>query len=300
VNKKRRVFVQLKGGLGNQMFQYATAKAFALAHNSELVVDDWSGFVRDFKYKRTYELKNYPIEARMVTRLERLSLFLYLFKFRWVKRKPNLVERLIFTKFINETDKCYINLSHELPLDSDIWLIGYWQSPLYFERFAATIRRELMPRKSVNPSFMALGERIRSSESVAVGIRIYEESKDPSEHARDGKIKETDALRRAVEQMKVQSPNATFYIFSTRRFDLINNLGLPESSVFVTHDDGYEGTSERLWLLTLCRHHIITNSSFYWWGAWLSAVNHAHVNQYILAADNFVNIDGVCKSWNRF
>jgi len=78
------------------------------------------------------------------------------------------------------------------------------------------------------------------------------------------------------------------------------SITLPENSNYLTHDDGFVGTNERLWLLTQCKHHIFTNSSYYWWGAWLSEANFLNEKQLILAADNFINIDGIPDKWKKF
>jgi len=75
---------------------------------------------------------------------------------------------------------------------------------------------------------------------------------------------------------------------------------LPSNTVFVTHDDGYRGTLERMWLLTRCQHHVFTNSSYYWWGAWLSAAIRLGDEQRIVAADNFINRDGLSPAWECF
>ena len=105
-----------------------------------------------------------------------------------------------------------------------------------------------------------------------------------------------------ISKLLSSSPNAVFFVFCTHRFPILEQLNLPESTVFVTHDDGYEGSISRLWLLTQCKHHIFTNSSYYWWGAWLSkAVNKTtNTPQLIFAADNFINTDGLDSSWNKF
>jgi hypothetical protein len=107
-------------------------------------------------------------------------------------------------------------------------------------------------------------------------------------------------IRQAVARVRSHHPDARFFVFCTHRSPLLTELNLPENAVFVTHDDGYEGTLERLWLLTQCRHHIFTNSSYYWWGAWLSSVVRGSEGQCVLAADNFINPDGLCPEWERF
>lgn len=295
-----RVIAYLNGGLGNQLFQYASARALALRNNAELVVDDWSGFVRDTQYRRHYELGNLSIEARLAQPWERLPLWLYRWEHRRGKPQAELFESHWYGNFITETQLEYLPEAHQMALVRPTWLVGYWQSPLYFQDYAEILRSELMPAPPIQTKFLALGEQLKRLESVALGVRLYEESKDPAAHARGGKEKGIEAIRAAVERMRTQHPQAKFFIFCTQRSPLLTQLGLPEDAVSVTHDDGYEGTLERLWLLSQCRHHIITNSSYYWWGAWLSAAVRGHEWQSIYAADNFINRDAHCPEWRRF
>lgn len=73
-----------------------------------------------------------------------------------------------------------------------------------------------------------------------------------------------------------------FYLFCTVRKPIESNLNLPGQTIYVTHDDGFAGEIERLWLLSQFRTHIISHSSFYWWGTWIAERNipdvrvHAH------------------------
>jgi hypothetical protein len=298
--KMTKLMVQLNGGLGNQMFQYAHARSLALRQGLELVLDDWSGFVRDLQYRRHYELGALPIQARLANPWERLPLWLYRWQHRTGQPSAALVESHWYGQFITEVERVYLPQLQKLSIDRTTWITGYWQSPCYFDDYAAQIRTELMPSPAQQPRFQALAEQIRGSESVALGVRLYEESKDPAAHAREGRVKTVVEIRQAVARVRSHHPDARFFVFCTHRSPLLAELELPSNTIFVTHDDGYEGTLESLWLLTQCRHHIFTNSSYYWWGAWLSAAVRAREEQVILAADNFKNIDGLCPEWERF
>ena len=57
---------------------------------------------------------------------------------------------------------------------------------------------------------------------------------------------------------------------------------------------------DKIWLLSQCKHHIFNNSTFYWWGAWLSSINHKHSDQDIFASDNFLNDNIVLNKWKKF
>jgi hypothetical protein len=295
-----KLFVYLSGGLGNQLFQYATARALSIHYEMELVVDDWSGFVRDYAYKREYELDNFSIKARKTTLMEKLPIWIYLFTYRKHRRVGSLFKKHWFGSFLTEMYRDFQPIFDIERKKNNIWLVGYWQSPKYFMNYSEVLRYELMPPVPKIEKFVDLGEQMFNGESVAVGVRLYEESSDPSAHAKDGRVKTLEEIRLVIDTMNKLLPNSKFYVFCTHRSSLLDKIGLPVNSVFVTHDDGYEGTIERLWLLSRCKHHIITNSSFYWWGAWLSGYVHNTNSQKIYAANNFVNDDCLMENWETF
>lgn len=297
-----KVVAYLKGGLGNQMFQYATARALARRTGAELVLDPWSGFVRDTQYRRHYELDALPIHGRLATVRERLPIWLFRAENRFRKEESSLLQRRIYGQFLIETKLSYLPAITQVNVESAIWLVGYWQSPLYFNDCAEILRSELTPPLPKQEGFLELGQSLKNSESVALGIRLYEESANPCAHAKDGQLKTVVDVNGAIARLRAVRPNAQFYVFCTHRSPILGELNLPAMTTFVTHDDGYEGTLEILWLLAQCKHHIFTNSSYYWWGAWLSSNAHNGRSgpQLILAANNFNNSDGFCTQWGRF
>jgi len=295
------------------MFQYAASRSLAQRHDAELVLDTWSGLVRDYEYRRHFELGALPIQGRAAYPWERLPIWLY----RWVHRSgrvpPQPLETRWFGKFLaelpnvngkaeggGELQVAYLPLFHQFVPSRSVWLVGYWQSPRYFEDIATSLQGELMPPRPAEDRFRSLGDELQRSESVAVGVRLYEESANPGSHAYGGTLKGIAEIRSAVERLRSARPGARFYVFCTHRAPLLAQLELPSDTVFVTHDEGYTGTLETLWLLTRCRHHLFTNSSYYWWGAWLSADVRGDEEQQIIAADNFINRDGWCAAWERF
>lgn len=296
----KQLIVYLNGGLGNQMFQYAAGRAMALCNGVDLVLDTWSGFVRDYQYRRHYELDALPVQARQATACERLPIWLYRLEKKLHPSPLDVNLKRIYGQFFIENEARFLPEILAASVRKKAWLVGYWQSPLYFEKYAAKLQIELMPPVPLAAKFLQLGAVIRAVDSVALGVRLYEESTDPAAHAREGKIKSTADINLAIERLRTQRPNAKFFVFCTHRSRALLELKLPENTVFATHDDGYEGTIERLWLLSQCRHHIITNSSYYWWGAWLSQSLYKHEKQLVFAADNFINEDSICANWQRF
>lgn len=257
-------------------------------------------FFRDFQYRRSYELGALPIKAELIKTLERLPIWLNRFLHRPRHSHSSLLEEYWYGQFIHETEFAWIPTLNDLLLNRNTWITGYWQSPLYFSEHSKLICTELMPPQPRNHFFILMAKLIKERESVALGVRLYEESKEPNAHASDGKLKSPTHIRAAIERIRTLRPLSQFFVFCTHRSPFLDELALPDDSIYITHDDGFVGSHETLWLLSQCRHHIFTNSSFYWWGAWLSGRNLGDQDQIILAADNFINRDGLCSEWETF
>ena len=131
VNDSRRkmknlpeIRVVLNGGLGNQMFQYAAARALALRHGYGLAVDAWSGFVRDREFRRHYELHAFPINARKLGPFERLPVWVHKLHQR-VSKKENEspVRSHWYGSFINENHRLFPQFE-QMRLKGTVWLTG--------------------------------------------------------------------------------------------------------------------------------------------------------------------------------
>jgi hypothetical protein len=181
-------------------------------------------------------------------------------------------------------------------------LIGYWQCYLYFQDYSWLISKELKPPIPTLLKYQEIGKQMNDCESVAIGIRMYEESKNPAAHTSLGYLKSAIEINSAIRRLISLRSNLKFFIFCSKRTSFLNQLELPKNSIFLTRDDGIDGTMETLWLLSMAKHHIFTCSSFYWWGAWLSKHNDRFLGQtqIIFAGDNFLNADGLLPDWNKF
>lgn len=296
----KQLLVQMVGGLGNQLFQYAAARAISLDRGLTLVLDTESGYVRDRQYKRRYELGAFPISVSIASWPMRLRLWLFRLRIKFVPHKKQAHYSTFYGDFYVETSLVFDEQLPALPFASQTWLLGYWQSPRYFAHHKDVLQAELKPQSPKDVKFLDVGATMRCSESVALGIRLYEESSDPSAHALGGKIKKRDDINGVIKLLLSERPNAQFFVFCTHHSSGLEKLNLPTGTLFITPDEGYVDTLDCLWLLTQCKHHIFTNSSYYWWGAWLSHETYKREEQLIYAADNFINVDGLCDHWKRF
>ena len=248
------IIIKIKGGLGNQLFQYAVGRAVALHHKSPLKLD-----LTMFK---TYELHKYlldqfAIQADTATENEISELKggnNLLFS---ALRKAGLVKR---KSYLKEKRSSYFDAS--VFQNDDVYLDGYWQNELYFSGIRELLLRELASISSMSDEGYAYLECIKKSNSVSLHIRRgnYLNLKNVNVLDVDYYIKAVDYLRKSIEK-------PTFFIFSDDLEWCKNSLGFLDNCVFV---DRTKTEIDDLKLMSFCQHNIIANSSFSWWGAWLN------------------------------
>lgn len=260
-----KIVVRVIGGLGNQLFCYAAARRLALANTVELVLDSVSGFAYDAAYQRHYQLDHFNIFCRKATATERLEPFSRLR--RAIQRKWN--QHLPFEKrayLMQEGVDYDPRLLHFKP-QGTVYMEGYWQSEKYFKDVEDPIRQDLQIKPPTDAANLALAERIRSGTAVAVHARFFDGPHTAGINNAPG-----DYYIRAVNAMERLAPAAHYFIFSDQPEAARDHIPLPDARVtLVTHNQGDEHAYADLWLMTLCQHFIIANSTFSWWGAWLAA-----------------------------
>jgi len=150
----------------------------------------------------------------------------------------------------------------------DTWLCGYWQSERYFARAAETIRADLSIRVA-SPATAAIEQQIRAMPfPVAVHVRRGDYADVESTRRYHG-LQTPDYYHAAVSRIRSAHPRAQFVFFSDDPGWVAGNLRSDISLLVTAH--GRPGPHEDLHLMTCCRGHVIANSSFSWWGAWLAA-----------------------------
>lgn len=295
----KNLYVSLRGGLGNQLFQYAAARYFAQAHNLALKLDKHNGFLRD-KFKRQYELDEFNLKIQKVNFFELIPFFC----FRLLKKLfPNYIIKLgeIFNvTIISESNKRFYTYLSYNKLTKFNYFIGYFQSQEYFLDMSSSILEELYPPKPINKTILQIGDIIKNSNSIALCIRLYEECTEEERKLVGLNPVSANNLNKAIDYFNSNVENGSYFIFSTHNNSIINELNIPENSLLITSENYNFSSVETLWLISQSKHFIITNSSFYWWGAWLSKKNWYNSKQIILASNNFGNQDSLCKEWIPF
>jgi hypothetical protein len=259
------VITVLNGGLGNQMFQYAIAKSIAITHNTQLYIDttflDHNSISSDSFTARSFELSIFPrvVGEKMISRPQsRRRLFDYL-KYMMVSKLAYLFHEQRF-----DFDSNVLNISPPVKLE------GFWQSEKYFARNERLIRQQfLFPLEKIGRANNLLIDNMQKSQNpISVHVRRgdYTSLNLHQKHGACG----IEYYEEGIRRMKEMFPSAKFFFFSDD-MDWVKNELVHLVKDYVLVEDN---TDKNAWidmkLMSSCKHHIIANSTFSWWGAWLN------------------------------
>jgi hypothetical protein len=260
-----KIVARIQGGLGNQLFCYAAARRLALANNAKLVLDDVSGFVRDHKFRRSYQLGHFAIPCRTTTPLERFEPFERLTR-KFLRESSLLLPFSIRPYLAQESDAFDARLLTRR-VRALLYLDGLWQSEDYFIDVADQIRDDLRIDAPSDDRNRAMSAQIQSCTAVALHVRWFSQPGSVNEYNAS-----VEYYARAVREIRTRVRNPHFFLFSDRPDDAQRKLDLDRSMLTVVdHNRGDPLAYADLWLMSQCQHFITANSTFSWWAAWLSS-----------------------------
>ncbi len=283
------VIVKIFQGIGNQLFQYAYGRALSMRTGNAFKMDisyyiNYAELTQyGFTYKREYGLNNFNIvedvataeevhSAQTVDGSNRISYYL--------NRKINERAPYYRKKHVKEIDTVFDpNL---LKVKDGSYIEGYYTSEKYFKEYRGQILKEFTLKKQVSEQNAEVIKRMQNTESVCISIRRTNFLSNPlhnvctEQYYNDG----LKAMNDLVKNMRV-------FIFSDDNEWVLNNFHIPYEHEFVTHN--YPDFYEDLRLMTNCKHHVIPNSTFSWWGAWLSQ----HPDKKIIAPHRWLNSETI-------
>jgi hypothetical protein len=227
------ITVRLKGGLGNQMFQYARGRSLSLEKKEGLCLN-----LHDLEFpepgdtRRKFCLDNFNIQAKITI--------------------PDKSDR--FSRFLHQ-------IRTRISGDD-----GFYQSEKYFKNVEDVIRRDFTLRNTMSEAAQKSATEINAVENpVSIHIRRGDYVTNTETNAHHG-VCSLDYYERAIGYMGEKISSPVFFIFSDDIDWVKENLKL-ENAVYVSRPDIPD--HEELTMMSRCKHHIIANSSFSWWGAWL-------------------------------
>lgn len=296
------VIVQLLGGLGNQMFQYALGRQLAVMNETELKLDtsillDWRpgkhavnrGFdLGIFALKPVFAAKKEiaPYHSALMTTPQKV-----VFK---LKKK-------LFGNSIIQERKFHFD-SDILNLRGDLYLSGTWQSYKYFEQIEKIVRTDFEFSVSMSPLASELSEKIKQVNSVCLNVRRTDYVSVASTAQTMGVIS-LEYYKMALQLMKESIGDFCVFIFSDDIEWCKKNMDFIEQPIcFVEHRYAGWKFSDYLQLMKCCRHYIIPNSTFAWWGAWLNSnaekmviapkqwMNDPYINTHDLIPDTWIRL----------
>lgn len=250
------IVTRLAGGLGNQLFQYAIAKALSLKLNTVMVMD---ASYYQLNRSRNMELGKFNIkDPRFEMVIPAQNLILY--------KEPHF-----------HYDENYQTL--ESP---NVYLVGFWQSEKYFKHIKSVLLNELQIKSSLVSSLEIKSFELQNEESVSVHIRRGDYKS--SRHANSHGFLSLQYYYSAMELLAAKRNNLKFYFFSDEIEWVQNNVKIDYPHEFLSNHLS-KSNIEDFFLMNSCKHNIIANSTFSWWAAWLKNSQ----EQIVIAPNQWVN-----------
>jgi len=255
------IITKITGGLGNQMFQYAIAKAIA-NKKSDILKLDISFYPKQIL--RKYELNKFNIKGEIATNDEVIGLAgneNFWFK---VKRKLGLNAERPKSYFAEKWIARFDNAVFDF--EKDIYLEGYWQNEEYFRDIRGEILKDFTLKSDISDEANFFLKDIKNSQSVSLHVRRGDYVQNIHTNSVHGTCN-LEYYQKATKYIEENVEKPTFYIFSDDIAWCKENFRILRNKVFV---DNTKSAFDDLELMKNCKHNIIANSTFSWWGAWLN------------------------------
>ena len=256
------------GGLGNQLFRYAALRYYAGRYGADMRISvEHARYAQSYGYPRPFLLDHFSITVPM--RERSLGDRLLLTGKPWLKQVVAPAMKALRTQvFTQEFNGCHSFLT-DIPVEGHarrLHLVGYWHTYMTAEKVEEELRSELAFRKPAEGKNLEVLEQIHGSRNP---VSLHVRRGDSTVSATNRVHLPLEYYLNAIATMKERFDNPTFVVFSDDIGFVKDYLRLDGTTVFVGHNDDFSA-HEDLRLMSSCHHHIIANSTFSWWGAWLN------------------------------
>ncbi len=277
------IIVEVMGGLGNQMYQFALYKELQYL-NKDVKLDIFS---YDNDSKREFELTNFNVDINYATvrdimkygkKCSRVDNIFDKVLFELVYRKKNLV-------YSEENVQKY---QPEIFEFDNVYLSGYWQNSLYFNDVVCSLRQCFKFPNNMSTICRKVAEAIINSNSVSIHVR---RSDYLDNEGRYGNICTLQYYKCAIDYIKKRTENPHFFVFSDD-IQWIRNNFIGRDFTIVDCNSKQDSFWD-MYLISICKNNIIANSSFSWWGAWLNS----NPDKIVCAPEKWFNISNGDKPW---
>lgn len=272
------IIVRLIGGMGNQMFQYAAARALSLRRQCQMVVDMSLCADAERVDSSGLSLRPFGLDVFGITGEKLDDAFFR--RTLWVRKEHRLRRCAMrclhgLVSCVSDAWKIGIIERKDITFDKSILnlpantvLKGYFPAFSYFAECEKTIRDDFTFRTVPDEANAEMIRQISGCQSVSLHVRRGDYVSNERTSQNLG-VCSPRYYERAVQTITGAVPNPHFFIFTNDPEYVKTNLKIDFPAVFVTHNAGPK-SFEDMRLMSLCRHNIIANSSFSWWGAWLN------------------------------
>ena len=273
----KKLIVRIANGLGNQLFIYASAYALAKQLNRELLIDEKSGFLNEER-KIKYELSYFNISSKLSENKYKFDNQLKNIKRFFLKKidKISKTKKFLIEDRNNEKETEFSNNYLKRSYKDVVFLEGYFQSEKYFINYRNNIIQEFSFKDQIKTHNLELQKMILNNNSILVHIRHHAFSETQKKQTKEENLLKSDRHSRlninhnlkAIKYFKTKIDNAKFFVFSND-FKNLKNIFIGDEYYFVDQNIKLEPIYD-FYLMTLCKHFIVSPSTFSWWPAWLS------------------------------
>ncbi len=257
----------LIGGLGNQMFQYAAGRALSLQLQQDHYLDITD--LNRYQLHQGYQLERiFAGEFKVAARKSVRAILGYQgipFFRKILIRDPMKYWRS--RKYVVQPDFAYWNQFDRLV--GDVYLHGYWQSEKYFNKYSDVIRKDFVFKETLSTANQSFSNQIIQTNAISLHVRRGDYVTSSSANKMHG-VCSLEYYQQAVNEILNRVTDPFFYIFSDDPTWVKQNLRLRAEHTYIDHNRDDESYND-MRLMSICKHHIIANSSFSWWGAWLNS-----------------------------
>ncbi len=261
------IILRITGGLGNEMFQYAAARSFAMDRGCPLKLDlsichenndkDWF-----YTFNRLNIIEDEASEQEIS-----------LVKKEKAKSPRKLIHRIIRDlrikkiRHFREVD-CFAFDKMLYKTSLPLYMHGGFVALKYFDKYRDIFVKEFAPKNALAWKNKEFAEQISSCNSVSIHIRRGDYTFDKNAIKKNGLLS-LDYYERAIDIIKSKIDNPVFFLFSNDKEWVAEKFKFDGQKVCVDANDDEFGY-EDIRLMSLCKSNIIANSTFSWWGAYLN------------------------------
>jgi hypothetical protein len=261
--------VKIHYGLGNQLFQYAFARSLALTRGVPFSMDlhFYQKHGQDPKHPRVYQLDKFCIQENLasdevVEKLISPSIFDQGIIKLGIISRPYYKRRIVYERSLSYDENMW-------QVENEVYLAGYWQDLRYFEKCEPIIRSDFKFKTAPTGLNKELLEKINSVESVAIHVRRGDYITDGF-HTEHVGVADMLYYRDATKFLEGEISEARYFVFTDDPVWVKKNFDLGYAFELIEHNNQVNAF-EDLRLMSACKHQVISNSSFGWWGAWLNS-----------------------------